>query len=135
MTTYKQALEQGKRWPLGPDDLNPSKVTNVYLYAGGRTRRLKILLAEIYAAWGLGTIALDRYLTKNRAFAKQNYFLERTCMYSVRFFFATSFVLWFGLPVSQYTYWKMLDVSVGSKPLTRDPRPNWAEGEGILDRQ
>jgi hypothetical protein len=135
MTSFKTAQEKGLKWPLGPDDLCPSKIENTYLYGGGRTTKLKRLLAGISAGWFLGTWSLDKYLTKNRAQVAQNYFLERTLIHSIRYFWPVMFVLWFGLPVSQSFYWWLLNVSVGAKPtISRDPRPNWAPGEGILDR-
>lgn len=132
MTTFKQAKEKGQPWPQGPDDMCPSKVHNQYLYGGGRTFKLKLLLGNISVAWLAGTVYLDKYLTKNRHMVKQNYFLERLCLNSVRYMWPVFFVLWFGLPHSQWLYWKILDLAVGAKPLTRDPRPNWKPDEGIL---
>ena len=77
---------------------------------------------------------MDRYLTKNRARVAQNYMLERLTIHSTRYMFPVFFVLWFSLPLSQFMYWKMLDLSVGARPPTRDPRPNWRPGEGLLDQ-
>ena len=42
--------------------------------------------------------------------------------------------LWIGIPVSQFIYWTVLDLSVGAKGIPRDPRPNWKPGEGLLDK-
>ena len=135
MTSFKTAQEQGLKWPLGPDDMCPSKIENVYLYGGGRTDKLKRLLGGISVAWIGSTWALDKYLTRNRARVGQNYLLERVSMNSVKYMWPVMFVLWVGLPISQSWYWWLLDVSVGARPtVTRNPRPNWEAGQGILDR-
>ena len=135
MTSFKTAQEKGLKWPLGPDDMCPSKIENVYLYGGGRTDRLKRLLGGISVAW-IGSIwALDKYLTRNRARVAQNYMLERVSINSVRYMWPIMFVLWIGLPISQSWYWWLLNYSVGAKPtVSRNPKPNWKAGEGILDR-
>ena len=135
MTSFKTAQEKGLKWPLGPDDLCPSKIENTYLYGGGRTDKLKRLLAGISVAWIGSTYALDKFLTKNRARVGQNYLLERLSMSTIRYLWPAMFVLWIGLPTSQSLYWWLLDVSVGAKPtVSRNARPNWAPGQGILDR-
>lgn len=135
MTSFKTAQEKGLKWPLGPDDLCPSKIENIYLYGGGRTDRLKRLLGGISLGWVGAVWGLDKYLTRNRAFAAKNYFLERLTIHSVRYLWPVMFVLWVGLPVSQSMYWWLLDVSVGARPtISRNPRPNWEAGKGILDR-
>lgn len=134
MTSFRTAQEKGLKWPQGPDDLCPGKIENPYLYGGGRTSRLTRLLGGISVTWIGGVWALDKYLTKNRAHAAQNYFLERTIVHSSRYIIPVMFVLWFGLPVSQSIYWWVLDASVGAKPtISRDPRPNWPPGKGLLD--
>lgn len=112
----------------------PSKQANTYLYGGGRTRKLTYLLAELSIVWVAGTIMLDRYLTKNRARVKENYFLERVCIHSIRYMAPVFLVLWVGIPVSQWMYWKTLKISVGVTRYDRDPRPNWPPGEGLLDK-
>jgi hypothetical protein len=131
MTSFSEAKAKGLKWPAGPDDLSPSKQANTYLYAGGRTRKLKILLAEVYAAWYLSIIALDRYLYKNRAFKKQNWFLENVCMHSSAYFLHSFGILFIMLPATQWAYWKILYHVVGVVPKSRDPLPNWKEGEGL----
>ena len=134
MTSFKTAQEKGIKWPQGPDDMCPSKLENIYLYGGGRTDKLKQLLGVISGGWILGTWALDKHLTHNRARVAQNYFLERVAINSVRYMWPVMFVLWFGLPISQASYWWLLDVSVGARPtVSRNPRPNWEPGHGLLD--
>jgi hypothetical protein len=134
MTSFKTAQEKGLKWPLGPDDMCPSKIENVYLYGGGRTDKLKMLLGGISVGWFGAIYSLDKYLTRNRAHAAKNYFLERVCLHSVRYFWPVMFVWWVGLPISQSLYWWLLDVSVGARPtISRNPRPNWAPGHGLLD--
>eukprot|EP00360_Condylostoma_magnum_P000120 CAMPEP_0168314730 /NCGR_PEP_ID=MMETSP0210-20121227/9364_1 /TAXON_ID=40633 /ORGANISM="Condylostoma magnum, Strain COL2" /LENGTH=70 /DNA_ID=CAMNT_0008284841 /DNA_START=11 /DNA_END=223 /DNA_ORIENTATION=- len=66
MTSFTKAQAQGIKWPQGPDDLCPGKIENPYLYGGGRTGRLKMLLATLYAGWGVGIYSLDKYLVANR---------------------------------------------------------------------
>lgn len=134
MTSYKKAEAEGLPWPLGPDDLCPSKQQNQYLYAGGRTSKLRYLLYTIWGVWGAGNYALDKYLTKNRAYAKQNYLLEQLCMRSTFFWFPTAAVLFVGIPIAINEYWFILNFVVGAKAPNRDPRPNWPAGEGILDK-
>ena len=134
MTSFKTAQEKGIKWPQGPDDMCPSKLENIYLYGGGRTDKLKQLLGIISVSWIGGTWALDKYLTHNRARVAHNYVLERVAINSVRYMWPVMFVLWFGLPVSQASYWWLLDVSVGARPtVSRNPRPNWEPGHGLLD--
>lgn len=134
MTSFKTAQEKGLKWPVGPDDMCPSKIENVYLYGGGRTDKLKNLLGGISVAWFLSIYGLDKYLTKNRANVANNYFLERVTIHSVRYFWPVMFVWWVGLPCSQTFYWWLLDVSVGAKPvISRNPRPDWPAGQGLLD--
>ncbi|CAG9311622.1 unnamed protein product [Blepharisma stoltei] len=130
MTSFKEAQAKGLRWPEGPDDLCPSKIENTYLYGGGRTRKFKILLAEISIAWGAFNVALDKYLLKNRHNVKNNFFLERTMIWSSRYYLPCMLVLWGFIPISQATYWWVLWVSVGAKPnVSRDPVPKWKPGE------
>ncbi|OMJ66256.1 hypothetical protein SteCoe_36960 [Stentor coeruleus] len=134
MTSFRTAQEKGLKWPQGPDDLCPGKIENPYLYGGGRTLKLKKLLAGISAGWIGGIWALDKYLTANRANVAKNYFLERTMINLSKYLIPAMFVLWLGLPVSQGMYWSILDFSVGAKPtISRDPRPNWPPGKGLLD--
>ena len=134
MTSFKKAQAEGIPWPQGPDDMCPSKQENTYLYAGGRTRKLKILLGGISFAWVLGVFALDKHLTRNRALVQQNYLLERVIIHSSRYMLPVLSTLWIGIPVSQFIYWTVLDISVGAKGIPRDPRPNWKPGEGLLDK-
>lgn len=55
-------------------------------------------------------------------------------MHSAKLYFPTAWVLFFGIPVSQLIYWKVLDVAVGARPLDRNPRPDWPAGQGLLDK-
>lgn len=132
MTSFSEAERLGIKWPQGPDDLCPSKIENTYLYAGGRTRKLTWVLNSFYATWFAGTYALDKYLVANRHMKAQNYFLERTCSWSVRLLIPSFVVAMVMIPLSQSMYWKLIDVAVGLQPLSRDPRPKWKPGEGLL---
>ena len=135
MTSFKVAQEKGLKWPQGPDDMCPSKIENTYLYAGGRTDKLKYLLGVISGTWFGATWALDKYLTQNRARVAQNYLLEGIAKGSVRYMWPVFFVLWVGLPLSTSGYWWLLNASVGAKPtVSKNPRPNWEPGHGLLDR-
>ena len=131
MTSFSEAKAKGLKWPAGPDDLAPSKLENTYLYAGGMTRKMRILLAEVYAGWYASIIALDRFLYKRRAFKKQNWLLETVCAHSAAYFFHTGLAVWVAFPVSQAMYWQMLDSAVGVKAKSRNPLPAWKEGEGL----
>lgn len=130
MTSFKEAQAKGLKWPLGPDDLCPSKIENTYLYGGGRTTKLKYLLAEISIGWGLFNYGLDKWLIKNRKNVKNNYIWERIMVHSSMYYLPAMSVLWFMIPFSQSIYWWVLKVTVGAKPtISRDPRPNWKVGE------
>ena len=131
MTSFSEAKAKGLKWPAGPDDLAPSKLENTYLYAGGMTRKMRILLAEVYVGWYASILALDRFLYKRRAFKKQNWLLETVCAHSAAYFFHTSLAVWVAFPVSQAMYWQMLDSAVGVKAKSRNPLPAWKEGEGL----
>mmetsp|Transcript_27342 Transcript_27342/g.49193 ORF Transcript_27342/g.49193 Transcript_27342/m.49193 type:complete len:140 (-) Transcript_27342:33-452(-) len=132
MTSFSEAERLGIKWPQGPDDLCPSKIENTYLYAGGRTRKLKRIIYAGFATWLGATYALDKYLVANRHLKHQNYLLERTCLWSVRLLIPSAVVTLGLLPLSQLMYWKLIDIAAGMKPLERDPRPKWKPGEGLL---
>lgn len=133
MTSFSQAQREGKPWPLGPDDLRPGKQENYFLYAGGRTGRLKYTLAGIWGATGVGITLLDKYLVQTRSVPKPA--LEKGIQVATRLWVPTAMLLFFAIPTSQAIYWFVNLKAVGVTPLARDALPNWKPGEGILDNQ
>ena len=70
MTSFSEAQRKGTPWPLGPDDMRPGKKENYFLYAGGRTGKLKKTLLAIWGTTGVGITLLDKYLLQTRSIPK-----------------------------------------------------------------
>jgi hypothetical protein len=61
--------------------------------------------------------------------------LEKAVMFSTRMFMPSAFLLFGLLPFTNAAYWLVNKLAVGVEAPSRDALPNWAPGEGILDKQ